>query len=62
MDIVRRKLILITIGTLRVERSKTSHFQNEAKCKTCLVKMSFIYMRIKTTKKKILLALHIALL
>ena len=27
--------------------SKISHFQNEAKCKTFLVKMSFICMRIK---------------
>ena len=28
--------------------SKNSHFQNEAKCKTFLVKTSFICMRIKT--------------
>ena len=30
---------------------KTSQFQNEAKCETFLVKMSFICMRIKTAKK-----------
>ena len=27
--------------------SKNPHFQNEAKCTTFLVKMSFIYMRMK---------------
>ena len=30
-----------------ISELENSHFQNETKCKTFLVKMSFIYLRIK---------------
>ena len=41
--------------------SKNSHFQNEVKCKTFVVEMSFIYMRIKTHSNIIGFALSVAL-
>ena len=39
-----------TLGTRLFPDPKTSHFQNEAKCKTLLVKMNFICMSVKEKK------------
>ena len=36
-----------TVLNKPITSSKNSHFQNEAKCKTFFVKMSFVCMRIK---------------
>ena len=41
------KALLITDYFHSFPSSKNPHFQNEAKCTTCLVKMSFICMRLK---------------
>ena len=40
----------MTINT-PLPNSKTPHFQNEAKCKTCLVKMNICYFAIFTRER-----------
>ena len=44
---IRKLLCFLEMKELAFPSSKNSHFQNEAKCKTFLVEMSFICMGIK---------------
>ena len=41
------RLIAVFTSPRSFPSSKKSHFQNEAKCKTFFVAMSFIYLKIK---------------
>ena len=41
------KKFLLAVTNRPLQSSKNPHFQNEARCRTFLVKMSFICMRMK---------------
>ena len=45
---LQRRLRRVSIGKRPLPSSKNPHFQNEARCTTYLVKMSFLCMRMKT--------------
>ena len=45
--VLQRRLRRVSIGNRPLPSSKNPHFQNEARCTTFLVKMSFLCMRMK---------------
>ena len=55
---IRKLFCFLEMKELAISESKNYHFQNQAKCETFLLKMSFIRMRIKHVF--ISMALHLA--